>query len=444
MRRVLPTLARDDGAGLGARRRVGGQLAHGRVGDHEVVEVDAGRMPQLLTGGLLGGVEPVGGGGLGRAQGAAERGRRTSLLAVEVPVAARQREAVGLADGLAAEHLHAEAQVRAHPPDEGQLLVVLLAEHRHVGPHQPEQLGHHREHAGEVAGPRGALEDRGQRAGVDGDLRRTARVDLVDRRREEDVDALGLAERQVLVERARVAVEVLAGPELQRVHEQRHDQRGVAADLRAGASHQAGVARVHRAHRADQADALVTGAVGREQAGELRAGAREHRGHGVPQMCSRGETGASSDARDSSSTSRIRFARIGSTRPSVTTRSSVARAMATYDGSVCGAVAAISARWPRIVPDVAADDRAGQRRVAVGQRVVEGRVEQRAQGGGGVLGAGRAQQLHGLGDEGDEVVGAVGEAGVVERALVLGHEHRAGRRGRRPGARPARARRGRS
>ena len=36
----------------------------------------------------------------------------------------------------------------------------------------------------------------------------------------------------------------------------------------------------------------------------------------------------------SSSTPRILAARIGSTRPSVTTRSSVARAIATYDGSV--------------------------------------------------------------------------------------------------------------
>ena len=74
--------------------------------------------------------------------------------------------------------------------------------------------------------------------------------------------------------------------------------------------------------------------------------------------------------------------------------------------------------------DVAAHDRAGQRRVAVGERVVEGGGEQRAQRRGRVLGAGGAEQVHRLGDQGDEVVGAVREAGVVERALVLGHPHR--------------------
>ena len=58
-----------------------------------------------------------------------------------------------------------------------------------------------------------------------------ARVDLLDRRGEHDVDALALAHAEVGLERARVAVEVLAGPELERVDEDRGDDRAVAGVL---------------------------------------------------------------------------------------------------------------------------------------------------------------------------------------------------------------------
>ena len=74
--------------------------------------------------------------------------------------------------------------------------------------------------------------------------------------------------------------------------------------------------------------------------------------------------------------------------------------------------------------EVAADDRAGQRGVALLEGVVEGGGEQRAQGAGRVRGTGRREDLHGLGDQGDQVVGAVREARVVERAHLLGHPHR--------------------
>ena len=52
---------------------------------------------------------------------------------------------------------------------------------------------------------------------------RRPRVHLGDARREHAVDALGLARLEVAGEVARVAVEVLVGAELQRVHEDRHD-----------------------------------------------------------------------------------------------------------------------------------------------------------------------------------------------------------------------------
>ena len=133
-------------------------------------------------------------------------------------------------------------------------------------------------------------------------------------------------------------------------------------------------------------------------------------------------------------------ARSGSSRPSTTARFAVARARATYDPSVPGEVRGDVGEVRADRLDVAADDRAGQRGVAVGQRVVQRRGQQRAQGGGRVGGAGLAEQVHRLGDQGDEVVRAVREARVVERAPVLldpddaaaeGGDQRAGER---PGA----------
>ena len=76
--------------------------------------------------------------------------------------------------------------------------------------------------------------------------------------------------------------------------------------------------------------------------------------------------------------------------------------------------------------DVAADDRAGQRGVAVASALSSAAVSSGRSVGGRVVGARpRQQDLHGLGDEGDQVVGAVREPRVVERAPVLGHPHRA-------------------
>ena len=99
-------------------------------------------------------------------------------------------------------------------------------------------------------------------------------------------------------------------------------------------------------------------------------------------------------------------------------------AIATYDGSVAGAVSAMSARWARTVstsPRTIGPVSAASPWASALSRAA---VEQRAQRGGGVVGAGGGQQLHRLADQGDEVVGAVRETRVVERALALGHPHR--------------------
>ena len=57
------------------------------------------------------------------------------------------------------------AQLVDHAADHHQLLVVLLAEHRHLGLHGVEELEHHGAHAGEEAGAEVAFEDVGQLGG---------------------------------------------------------------------------------------------------------------------------------------------------------------------------------------------------------------------------------------------------------------------------------------
>ena len=73
---------------------------------------------------------------------------------------------------------------------------------------------------------------------------------------------------------------------------------------------------------------------------------------------------------------------------------------------------------------VAPGDRPGQRRVAGVQRVVQRGAEQRPEHPGGLLDAGPAEQVGRLVDQGDEVVRADHEGGMVERARLLRHHHR--------------------
>src|SRR5262249_6334756 len=77
------------------------------------------------------------------------------------------------------------------------------------------------------------------------------------RRREHHVDAPGRATPGVLLERARVALEVVAPVELDRVHEDR-DHDALRPPPRLGDQRQ--VAVVERAHRRDERDALARGA----------------------------------------------------------------------------------------------------------------------------------------------------------------------------------------
>ena len=122
--------------------------------------------------------------------------RGVALLGREVRVAARHREPVGLPDERAAHDLDGEVEIGGHARDHRELLGVLAAEVRGARPGDREQLGHDRGDAVEVGRAGGAAHRFGQAGDVDGRERRAARVHLVGRRREDDVDALFDAGRE--------------------------------------------------------------------------------------------------------------------------------------------------------------------------------------------------------------------------------------------------------
>ena len=111
----------------------------------------------------------------------AQRQRADALLGAEADVAGGQREPVGLAHRGHDLEAHRDVEVAHHPPEDGDLLGVLLAEVGDVGRDDVEQLADDGADAVEVPGAAlGALEDGARPA--DADARGEAvGVDLLDR-----------------------------------------------------------------------------------------------------------------------------------------------------------------------------------------------------------------------------------------------------------------------
>ena len=173
-----------------------------------------------------------------------------ALLGGEVTVARGQREAVGVAHDRAAVDTHGKVQVIHHLTDQRELLVVLLAEKRVRGAGQREQLRHHREHAREVRRPGRALQHPAERTGLDRRAR-AVRVHRLGGRREDSVDAEGLKLFDVLSQRPRILLQILARRELQRVDKDA-DHHGVAQ--RFGGADEGEVAAMKRAHGGHEGD----------------------------------------------------------------------------------------------------------------------------------------------------------------------------------------------
>ena len=187
---------------------------------------------------------------LGSAQRARQRKGTLALLGAQVGVARAHRQAVRLADGRSDLDPHGEVQVVGELADDERLLGVFLAEVRDVRPGHVEEFGHDGGDPLEVTGAGGAVEWAGQPADLDARIEALG-IDLLDRRREQDVDALALGQPGVVLFVARVRVEVFGRAELCRVDEQRHDD-GCA--LLACGAHQRQMALVEPAHRGHQAD----------------------------------------------------------------------------------------------------------------------------------------------------------------------------------------------
>ena len=168
-------------------------------------------------------------------------------------VAARERQAVGLAHGGADLDAHRQVEVADQRADDERLLRVLLAEERHVGPDHVQQLGHDGGDAVEVAHAAVlALERLGQAAHVDR-RREARRIDLVERGREEQVGAGLGRQRGVALLVARVGGQVAGLVELRGVDEERDDDDVARRARVADEAQMALVQRAHRRHEADDA-----------------------------------------------------------------------------------------------------------------------------------------------------------------------------------------------
>ena len=193
IRRVVPTPAAISTRPSVGAAEVGGQRRQVGEGDLEVVEVDADAPRAARRGPPSSAAStPYAAASAAASSVRCSASGLRALLGAEEAVAARQRQAVGLAQVVGAPTTSTpEAQVGGHPADQHQLLVVLLAEDGHVGAHQAEAAWPRRS-ARRGSGP-GGCGPRGRRPSGPGStrhLRLAAGVDLVDRRGEDDVDAL--------------------------------------------------------------------------------------------------------------------------------------------------------------------------------------------------------------------------------------------------------------
>jgi hypothetical protein len=119
-----------------------------------------------------------------------------------------------------------------------------------------------------VAGPELTLEDRRELSNVDRSGA-PGRMDLFDGRKKNDVDAMSLRGLDILLLATRIGPEVLAGAELQRVHEDAHHDRLALVPRRA---HQREMPRVQSAHGRHESDIRTCAARVEELGAKLAAG----------------------------------------------------------------------------------------------------------------------------------------------------------------------------
>ena len=223
------------------------------VGDGGVVEAgegfgvdDAGHF-----GGDIGAGEGVSAAeGLGLRESFPEDGCDSTLVGVQIDVAAADGEAVGLTDSRDSDDFEIEVEVSGHAFYDDELLGVFLAEIGAVWPDYVEELGDDGGDADEVAGSRGAFVEVGDGAWVD--LGGGAGVvHPLGGGGEDEAHPCGFEHGEVAVQVSGVGGEVLALAELGRVDEY---GGGYGVVLCGGAFDEGHVASVEVAHGGDQAE----------------------------------------------------------------------------------------------------------------------------------------------------------------------------------------------
>ena len=171
-------------------------------------------------------------------------------------VARREREAVDVADNRDAANLHVDVQVADQPAHDGELLRILLPEECHVGRDDVEELRADGRHAPEVSRAPGPFEI--LRRAIDLHPRRVAiRVELVNARREAEIDAGAGRQTFVVCFVAGVAGEIRRIAELAGVDEHAGDDDVAGAAGGVKQRHMSRMERAHRRHERDRRSAAV-------------------------------------------------------------------------------------------------------------------------------------------------------------------------------------------
>ena len=174
------------------------------------------------------------------------------LIRVEASIAAGHRKPVALALGAAHLYAHRHVEVCDHALDHRHLLGVLLSEVGDVRRDHVEQLRHHRGDATEVGGPaRRALEAVGEAEDLDSGTE-AVRVDLLDRRGEQDVGACLFGEAGIVGLAARIGLEVGTLVKLRGIDEQGDDDK-VALFSRTSDQREVSIMQgAHRGHESER------------------------------------------------------------------------------------------------------------------------------------------------------------------------------------------------
>ena len=231
-----------------------------------------------------------------------------ALLRGQVGVARAHGQAVGLAADLDRYDLDRHSEVADHGAHDRQLLGVLATEQRPPRAGEMHESQHHLQHAGEMGGSGGPLQDGGDRAGIDPHGRVAVGIHDLGRGREDDepsddecVLAIGSAQDgdqalDIGLQGARIGLQVLPGGELERVDEDGDDDGAPRSDQAGGLGHEVEVALVESPHRhcdgAGSARAIVNG----EGGGEVIAAAGQ--GHPTRARTGRGWSGGSGTRHD--------------------------------------------------------------------------------------------------------------------------------------------------